>query len=302
MEDLKHYEASPPLLESWKSTFIDVLQGQIQHLFLTLLNAFAVLVKQQDAHSPLFNEVREGVGWLPLPSDLKEVKLCELAGIPLPKKSENNPEEPPKRSRHRMKCPTGVALLSARLCTFLEIALVPNAVEMMATMFPEAGSGDQPAFNPSEVIRKSNTMASDLLREYIELYGRSLTLMIRQSIAAANWLNHKEPRGPRPICDLIVTRLEAAEKEIVQLIDDGGNRSRLAFRFSLIQNDRVILCRAKRTELPQTPTRNQYHGCRGSGIRRYSIGAKCRKALPPTRSAGEKGRVHAVQHSSVHSR
>ena len=227
IEDLKHYEASPLLLESWKSSFIDVLQGQIQHLFLTLLSALTVLVKQHDANSPLFTEVREGVGGLPLPSDLKEEKLYELAGISQPeKKSEISPEEPPKRSRHRMKCPTGVALLSARLCTFLEITLVPNAVEMMATMFPEAGSGDQPAFNPSEVIRKSNTMASELLREYIEVYGRSLTLMIRQSIAAANWLNHKEPRGPRPICDLIVTRLEAAEKEIVQLIDDGGNRSR----------------------------------------------------------------------------
>ena len=35
-------------------------------------------------------------------------------------------------------------------------------------------------------------------------------------------VQHKEPRGPRPVCDLLLEKLASAEGEVVQLIQDTG--------------------------------------------------------------------------------
>ena len=135
--------------------------------------------------------------------------------------------------------PAALVLLLARLCSFMEISVVPHVVETFASTFPGGGGGgirDRPPFNPSQVIRQLNAGATDLLKSYVEMHGRQLTLMIRRSVAAANWLNHKEPRGPRPVCDLMLTRMGIAEREVVQLVDDGGHRGGLAECYLLCQH------------------------------------------------------------------
>ena len=38
-------------------------------------------------------------------------------------------------------------------------------------------------------------------------------------------MQHKEPRGPRAVCDLLLEKLQAAEGEVVQLIQDSGQGS-----------------------------------------------------------------------------
>ncbi len=35
-------------------------------------------------------------------------------------------------------------------------------------------------------------------------------------------VQHKEPRGPRPICDLLIEKLATAEAEVVQLVRETG--------------------------------------------------------------------------------
>ena len=35
-------------------------------------------------------------------------------------------------------------------------------------------------------------------------------------------VQHKEPRGPRPICDLLIEKLATAEAEVVQLVRESG--------------------------------------------------------------------------------
>lgn len=233
LDDIKKYEAYEELLGAWKGGFIDILQGKIKDLFLTLLKAFRRLAKSQVPEillGGLFEEVLEGSGSMPMPQNLQEARLFELAGIPEKAKLNASDDQSgdivSRKGRHRDKCPSGVILLCARLCSFFEITMVPMAVEKMASIFPSGGELDEPTFNPSETIRNSSMSASDLLKIYVSNYGQSLSVMIRQSIAAANWLNHKEPRGPRPICDLVLTRLQSSEKEIVQLIEDGGSRAR----------------------------------------------------------------------------
>eukprot|EP00210_Caulerpa_lentillifera_P006573 g6278.t1 len=216
LHDFHNYETSPPLLASWNGSFIDLLQNQIQELFLTLISGFKTLVNQDNNSTHLlFQEVLQGVHQLPLPESIDHQKLADFASSPIQWHQEE-----------LQRCPAGLILLCARLCSFLETSLVPHAVELLASTFPGAGVCDRPAFNPSEVIRRLNSSSMELLRVYIESYGNSLSTMIRQSIAAGNWLNHKEPRAPRSICDLLLSQLENAEREIVQLVDDGGNRSR----------------------------------------------------------------------------
>ena len=38
-------------------------------------------------------------------------------------------------------------------------------------------------------------------------------------------LQHKEPRGPRPVCDLLLEKLATAEAEVVQLVQDSGQNT-----------------------------------------------------------------------------
>lgn len=38
-------------------------------------------------------------------------------------------------------------------------------------------------------------------------------------------MQHKEPRGPRAVCDLLLEKLSAAEAEVVQLVQDTGHNS-----------------------------------------------------------------------------
>ncbi len=40
---------------------------------------------------------------------------------------------------------------------------------------------------------------------YVELYGRKLTTAARVSVEGVDWLHHKEPRAPRPVCDVVIS-------------------------------------------------------------------------------------------------
>ena len=35
-------------------------------------------------------------------------------------------------------------------------------------------------------------------------------------------VQHKEPRGPRPVCDLLIEKLATAEAEVAQLVQPSG--------------------------------------------------------------------------------
>lgn len=59
----------------------------------------------------------------------------------------------------------------------------------------------------------------------MEAHGRRLAFAVRRSIDGTNWATYREPRAPRPVCDLLLERLTDAEAEVVQLVDDGGGRS-----------------------------------------------------------------------------
>jgi hypothetical protein len=53
------------------------------------------------------------------------------------------------------------------------------------------------------------------------------TLLLLKCVCVCVLLPHasQEPRGPRPVCDLLAERLGRAEAEVVQLVEDSGRRT-----------------------------------------------------------------------------
>lgn len=59
--------------------------------------------------------------------------------------------------------------------------------------------------------------AEILTRAYVEAQGRKLGLALRRSAEATNWLQHKEPRGPRPVALLLLDLLSSAQAQVPTL-------------------------------------------------------------------------------------
>lgn len=115
--------------------------------------------------------------------------------------------------------------MCAKISSYLETTVITHVVELLASLYPGAGERDIPYFNPSNVIRRLNNISIELLKSFVDIYGRQLSLIIQRSLSAADWLNHKEPRGPRPVCQLILAKLAETEMEVLDILEDDGNRS-----------------------------------------------------------------------------
>ncbi|KAK9813244.1 hypothetical protein WJX72_011382 [[Myrmecia] bisecta] len=232
---MRVYRSSQWVLRSWQDVFVDLVQGQLQHLFLSLLAGFVSracvqpegldlppLVRASDSLASPSGQSAASPQAAGAKSSAKsplQAGPAQRPGTPSGEASEPATREPP---------PPGLVLLLARLCAFMEMTAVLHVMEIIAVTFPGQGAGsggDQPpAFVAGEVARRLGTAAQLLLAGYVEAHGRRLSLAVRRSVDATNWLQHKEPRGPRPICDLLIERLANAEAEVVQLVDDGGHR------------------------------------------------------------------------------
>jgi hypothetical protein len=61
-----------------------------------------------------------------------------------------------------------------------------------------------------------------LLGSYVDLHGRSLSVLVQRSVGSTNWLHAQPPRAPRPVCDLLLERLGRCEAELMRLVDTSG--------------------------------------------------------------------------------
>ncbi len=59
--------------------------------------------------------------------------------------------------------------------------------------------------------------AAVLARAYVDSQGRKLSLALRRSAEATNWLQHREPRGPRPVTHLLLELLAAAQAQVIKI-------------------------------------------------------------------------------------
>ncbi|KAI8471413.1 MAG: hypothetical protein J3K34DRAFT_520636 [Monoraphidium minutum] len=119
---------------------------------------------------------------------------------------------------------SGLLLLLAKLCLFLESITVPAVMEELALNFPgQPGDPDHPPpFVAGEVARRMGTAAQLLLAAYVEAHGRGLAREVEAATGGADWLRMEEPSAPRPMCDALLARLAAVEAEVLQLVEATG--------------------------------------------------------------------------------
>ena len=120
---------------------------------------------------------------------------------------------------------TGLLLVLARFCLFLETTTVPALAEDLALHFPGAAAGADapPPFLPGDAARRLGAAAQLLLAAFAAAHARALTLAVERGAAAFDWRDAPEPAAPRPYCDLLLGRLARAEAEVASLLD--GDRA-----------------------------------------------------------------------------
>ncbi|KAA6417142.1 MAG: hypothetical protein FRX49_12897 [Trebouxia sp. A1-2] len=236
LSGLQVYQAKEWVLRSWRDVFVDLVQGQLQFLFLSLLTGFVRMSgMHMDGADPAQATTAAGssASMNPLfPTAGPSSRSSDAGGarpqgsqLPSPTKAKQTGQDAAKPSG-RSTPPAGLLLLLAQLCSFMENTAVLHVMEIIAATFPgqggSSGSDQPPAFVAGEVARRLGTAAQTLLGGYVEAHGRQLTIAVRRSVDSTNWLQHKEPRGPRPICDLLIEKLATAEAEVVQLVRETG--------------------------------------------------------------------------------
>ena len=73
--------------------------------------------------------------------------------------------------------------------------------------------------------RVAGASSAALLAAYVSAHGARLSLAVRRSAAAVDWLHAKEPRGARPVCKLLLERLAEVDGEVGQLVDGSSTRA-----------------------------------------------------------------------------
>lgn len=226
LQGLRGYEAagggSRGLLSAWRDRWVDQVQAGLQQFFVGLLAAALELAGMRYDGGDLMRTALKPGGSAGGP----------LSGGPGPDLM--GPPVAGAAAAQQELVKPGLVLLLAKLCKFLESVMVPWVMETVAASFASggqaggpggpAGGGDllPPSFVPGEVARRLNAASSAMVLSYVEKHGRQLSIMVRRSTAAVSWLTHKEPRGPRPVCSLLLERLGKVEAEAAGLLDDGS--------------------------------------------------------------------------------
>lgn len=229
LQGLRVYENHSRLLATWHNSFVDLVQGQLQHFFLSLLSNFLDVTSiKYDGQATLHNALRTSSCLIT--DDQVFSALSEALAVhnPLsPSAGSGSSLSPRVGSTDPPK--SGLVLLLVKLCIYMEQQSLPFVMETIASVFTSRsglrGEDAPPAFVAGEVARRLTTASNALLAAYVELHGRQLSLIVRRSVAASNWLHHKEPRGQRTVCDVILERLTRAEQEVLQLVDQTGHRT-----------------------------------------------------------------------------
>eukprot|EP00198_Chlamydomonas_reinhardtii_P005800 XP_001695136.1 predicted protein [Chlamydomonas reinhardtii] len=216
LQGLRGYESAggPRLLASWRDAWVELVQGGLQGFFVGLLTASLELAALRYDGGDLMREaLKAGSG------------TAATAGPDL-----MGPPPGAAAGGQELLVKPALVLLLAKLCKFLEQVMVPWVMETIAASFassggPGGGPGGSvdmpPAFVPGEVARRLSAASSAMVLAYVEMHGRQLSVMVRRSTGSVSWLTCKEPRGPRPVCSLLLERLAKLQAEAAALLEEG---------------------------------------------------------------------------------
>ncbi|GAB4820337.1 hypothetical protein N2152v2_007383 [Parachlorella kessleri] len=228
---LKEYERQRWALQSWQDVFVSLVQGQLQNLFLSLSHQLLAITQLTAAPSPAAATAgptgaaggeaffgRTAAAAAPLAGGAAAgaeapapfAVVGRRLSLPQPATPGGGEAPPP---------PPLLLLLLCRLCQVLEREVLGSILLRLQELFPDrpglgGGREEPPAFVATELGRKINSAAETLLRGYVDAYGRTLTIAVRRSMEATDWLNHREPRAPRLVCDFIIEKMTEADAEV----------------------------------------------------------------------------------------
>lgn len=189
-------DAAPQLLSPWRDVYADGVRAQAAGLFVGLAATFMAACK------------------LPPMPEAASSLIALAAAQP------EAPAAPPVAAP--VWPPPAFVLFLVRLCGALDAAVVPAAAEKVGACFPEGGS----AFDAPAISKLLRAASARLLAGYVQQRGRSLSRAVREAMAATDWVALPEPKGPRPICDTLLTALAATAAQVAAMLPpDGGGGS-----------------------------------------------------------------------------
>ncbi|KAG9457884.1 hypothetical protein H6P81_002392 [Aristolochia fimbriata] len=122
---------------------------------------------------------------------------------------------------------SGLVLVLAQLCVFVEQNAIPRITEEIAASFSGGGIRsyeNRPAFVPGEICRMFRSASENFLHLYINMKTQKLSTLLRKRFTTPNWIKHKEPREVHMFVDLFLHELKTIGTEVVQILPHGAIR------------------------------------------------------------------------------
>ena len=213
---LKEYERQKWVLAGWGEVFVNSVHGQVSNLFLSMCQQLlmeAQVAAPGSLNSAGVSSVRSTVesaapfaavqrrGTLPSPNGSSSMAASGEEASTDACSRDGTVSAPP---------PPALLLLLCKLCSFAEQEAVGSALVLLQQLYPErllSGGDELPAFLPSELGRQLAAAAAALLQGYTQAHGVALVAAVESSTQAMDWVNHKEPRAARPVCNAILDKV-----------------------------------------------------------------------------------------------
>jgi len=164
----------------------------------------------------------------------------------------------------------GMVLVLSKLSVNVEQITVPKVGEALTKSFSTIESmlrevEGEPAFSVHYLATRFRQLAESLLRQYVDMQWRKLSLLLRKAMATPNWLKCKEPHDVRMVADLFLQEVDEMEDEVEQLLPPGSDRS-LWHRHMAKGNDSTRIIRGSKS--------NDRHGAVVLGKERGDLGMR----------------------------
>ncbi|XP_023319685.1 vacuolar protein sorting-associated protein 51 homolog [Eurytemora carolleeae] len=117
--------------------------------------------------------------------------------------------------------PPGLLLLLSRTCLDLHLSTVSYLSSYTQDEFLIA---DLPNISPVSLALA--TTAQNLLDRYVQVESGDLSLLLRKSVEARDWLSTVEPRSVRAVMKRIVEDVTLIDTQVGQLYEDGQKKAR----------------------------------------------------------------------------
>ncbi|XP_068658687.1 vacuolar protein sorting-associated protein 51 homolog [Aristolochia californica] len=121
---------------------------------------------------------------------------------------------------------SGLVLVLAQLCVFVEQNAIPRITEEIAASFSGGGVRSYengPAFVPGEICRMYRSASEMFLHVYINMKTQKMSTLLRKRFTTPHWIKHKEPREVHMFVDLFLHELKAIGTEVVQILPHGSH-------------------------------------------------------------------------------